>query len=152
LEGHGGSSLVLAGDISTQPEKDIVIITEIVDWWDINHARTPGTAEYDPATHRNVPKYFTPVGASEMLMVKPTALERRLAKMNGQRSLSLSEKCEDNNRRMAVEQMALVWANWRFKTGMNSLATAYGGTVRRSETAAEYTNPLMIEGKKRDIP
>ena len=35
---------------------------------------------------------------------------------------------------------------------MNSLATAYGGTVRRLEMAAEYPNPSMIEGKKREIP
>jgi len=35
---------------------------------------------------------------------------------------------------------------------MNSLATAYGGTVRRFETGTEYPNPRMIEGKKSEIP
>ena len=33
-----------------------------------------------------------------------------------------------------------------------SPATTYGGTVRRLETAAEYPNPWMIEGKKNAIP
>ena len=51
----------------------------------------PGREEYVPVTHKKVPKYFTPFGASEMLMAKPTAEQRRPAKMNGQRSFNLSE-------------------------------------------------------------
>ena len=68
---------------------------------------SPGTAEYDPATHRNVPKYFTPMAAFERLMEKPMALERRLAKRNGQRSWSLSEKCAKDNRKIAAGEIAL---------------------------------------------
>ena len=34
----------------------------------------------------------------------------------------------------------------------NSLAATYGGTVRRFETATEYPNPRMIEGRKNAIP
>jgi len=52
----------------------------------------PGVAEYDPATHKKVPKYFTLLGALEMLIPKPTAQQRRAARRNGQRNLSLSEK------------------------------------------------------------
>ena len=58
-------------------------------------------------THRNVPKYFTPLGAFEMLMEKPTAEERRPARMNGQRNLRLSEKCAKNNRTVAGRDIAI---------------------------------------------
>ena len=65
----------------------------------------PGTPEYDPVTHRNVPKYFTPLEALEILMANPVALKRRLAKTNGQRNLRLSEKCEKTNRKIAGKKM-----------------------------------------------
>ena len=35
---------------------------------------------------------------------------------------------------------------------IDSLATTYGGTVRRFEMATEYPNPRIIEGKKNEIP
>ena len=57
-----------------------------------HHATAPGTVEYAPVVHRNVPKYFTPAGAPERLIPKPRAPVRRLVRMNGQRSLSLSEQ------------------------------------------------------------
>lgn len=39
-----------------------------------------------------------------------------------------------------------------FSERTNSLAKAYGGTVRRFEAATENPNPRMIEGRKSDIP
>ena len=65
------------------------------------HATKPGVEEYDPITHKKVPKYFTPMEASEMLIPKPTAQERRLARINGQRNLSLSEKWANSNETIA---------------------------------------------------
>ena len=71
-----------------------------------HHATMPGLAEYDPATHRNVPKYFTPAGASEILMPKPTAETRRPARTNGQRNFSLSEKWPKTNRVTAGKELS----------------------------------------------
>lgn len=51
----------------------------------------PVIAEYEPDTQRNVPKYFTPMAASEMLIAKPTKHKRSPAPMKGERILSVSE-------------------------------------------------------------
>jgi hypothetical protein len=87
-----------------------------------------------------------------MLIEKPTAVERSPARMKGQRNLRLSEKCPESNRKNTVKRVDVgmgdpVTLNW-----INSPATAYGGTVSRLETVAEYPNPWMIEGKKKEIP
>lgn len=55
---------------------------------------------------------------------------------------------QQNNRWKGV----IVGIGWRSNVGVNLLATAYGGTVRRFETATEYPKPRMIEGKKSEIP
>lgn len=46
---------------------------------------TPGNAAYDPETQRNVPKYLTPGGASEMLIENPTRSMQSPARMKGER-------------------------------------------------------------------
>lgn len=113
------------------------------------HVRAPGEEEYVPAIHRNVPKYLTPMDAFEMLITKPTAQVRRPPRMNGQRSLSLSEKCAENRRIIAGKTlMSVSWTG----NGLTQLAMAYGGTVRRFETGTEYPKPRMIEGRKSEIP
>jgi hypothetical protein len=87
-----------------------------------------------------------------MLMPNPTALTMRPARTNGQRSFNLSEKWEKSNKTTAGRiSPSASWAG-DFKTETNSLATAYGGTVRRFEAVTEYPKPLMIEGKKKAIP
>ena len=55
-------------------------------------------------TQKKVPKYFTPTEALEMLIPKPTAQERLLARMNGHRNLSLSAKWENSNETIAREE------------------------------------------------
>jgi len=66
-------------------------------------------AEYDPVTHRKVPKYFAPFGTLNRLIPKPTAEERRPARIDGQRSLSLSEKWAKNNKTIARRNLLLGW-------------------------------------------
>jgi hypothetical protein len=56
-----------------------------------DHATKPGVAEYEPATHKKVPKYFTPWETSVMLIAKPTPERRSEVRTKGHRSLSLSE-------------------------------------------------------------
>jgi hypothetical protein len=85
-------------------------------------------------------------------MPNPTALAMRPARTNGQRSFNLSEKWEKSNKTIAGRIPSSVSWSGNFKTGINSLAAAYGGTVRRFETVTEYPKPLMIEGKKKAIP
>ena len=74
-----------------------------------------------------------------MLIAKPTAEERKLARTNGQRNLSLSAKWANSSETIARGRSLV-------RLGPNiprsdSLAATYGGTVRRSETTAEYPNP-----------
>ena len=59
---------------------------------DTNHAMEPGSSAYGPAIQKKVPKYFTPAGAFERRMASPMTVMMCPAKMNGERSLSLSEK------------------------------------------------------------
>lgn len=60
---------------------------------------------YDPDTIRNVPKYFTPMDACEMLIEKPVMHMRRPAKMKGERSLSLSDATANTMSVMTVFQV-----------------------------------------------
>lgn len=91
MEGQSDGSLVLTTNVSAQPKR---IVDHTEGHWiaDPYHATIPGKEAYDPVTHKKVPKYFAPMDASAMLIPKPTAQERRPARMNGQRNLNLSEK------------------------------------------------------------
>ena len=46
---------------------------------------TPGNVAYDPVTQKNVPKYLTPEGASEMLIENPMRSMQSPARMKGER-------------------------------------------------------------------
>lgn len=56
-----------------------------------NHVTSPTIAAYDPDTMRNVPKYFTPMAAFEILIEKPMRHMSIPAKMKGERIFNMSE-------------------------------------------------------------
>ena len=56
-----------------------------------NHVTSPTVAAYDPDTMRNVPKYFTPMAAFEILIEKPTKHISIPARIKGERIFSLSD-------------------------------------------------------------
>lgn len=72
-------------------------------WKSTHHATIPGNAAYDPETQKNVPKYFTPAGTSEMLIAKPMAHIQRPARINGERILILSDQYAKMRRIMAAQ-------------------------------------------------
>jgi hypothetical protein len=57
----------------------------------------PGLLAKLPMMHKYVPKYLTPDGASEILMIYPSRAIDCPANMNGERSLVLSEKYANTN-------------------------------------------------------
>ena len=65
------------------------------------HDTIPGNAAYAPETQKNVPKYFTPMRAFEMLIVKPIRHIIRPARMKGDRIFQRSERCAKVSRIMA---------------------------------------------------
>lgn len=67
------------------------------------HATTPGNAAYDPDTQKNVPKYFTPIGASEILMAKPIRHITRPARINGERFWTRSDHTANSRSTRAEE-------------------------------------------------
>jgi hypothetical protein len=66
--------------------------------WNMTDQLTgPGPAEKLPMMHKCVPKYLTPDGASVRLMIYPSRAIDCPANMNGERTLSLSERCANTN-------------------------------------------------------
>lgn len=66
-----------------------------------HHATDPGYAAYNPVMQRNVPKYFVPFVAVEILMENPTRLMRRQMKRNGERILTWSDHDAKITRKIA---------------------------------------------------
>ena len=56
-----------------------------------HQATVPEKAAYSPEMHKNVPKYFAPIDASEILIKKPTSPISRHTKRNGERILTWSD-------------------------------------------------------------
>ena len=96
LQSQSGAAFILASKIIPEPlASEPSISMEIETYTEVSEANQvtiPGKAAYVPATQKNVPKYFTPIGALDMLMLKPMRLMTFPSKMKGDRSFVLSEK------------------------------------------------------------
>lgn len=68
-----------------------------------HQATTPGKPAYEPATMRKVPKYFAPIGTSQMLITKPTRQKVRPASTNGYRVLMRSDQTAQMGKVIAGE-------------------------------------------------
>jgi hypothetical protein len=84
VEGHADATFVLPCEVVAQPLSHINMRMNMSDS-SAYQATTPGNPAYAPATQRNVPKYFAPEGAFDMLIPKPIAQEVSDARMNGNR-------------------------------------------------------------------
>lgn len=79
---------------------------------DTHHATTPGKPAYEPATMRKVPKYFAPIGTSQMLITKPTRQNVRPASTNGYRVLMRSDQTAHTSNVIAVNAARVRLTNY----------------------------------------
>lgn len=78
-----------------------------------HQATVPGYAAYNPAIQKNVPKYFAPIGASEILMAKPIRAMSRHAKRNGERILTWSDHDAKTMSRITIARLRSAMLNVR---------------------------------------